>query len=110
MSEEQLSFPGIPRVADKVPPLTQHGDYVKIADILDEPVLIVKMDDWKGKGDPTIPAADSLLVAVDREDGEELWFIVSHEVLYRKLSLCRDDLPVVATFFQPEGKRYYDVR
>jgi hypothetical protein len=110
MNGEQLSFPGIPRLADKVPPLTQYGDYVRVADILEESVLVVKIDDWKGKGDSTMASGDSLLVAADMEDEAKIWFIVGHEVLYRKLSMVRDDLPVVATFFQPEGKRYYDVR
>ena len=97
------------RVSDVTPPLTQDREYVKVSDIQGVDVIISDVESWHGQGDPAYAQKDSLLIAGQRQDGTKIWFIVSHEVLYRKLSGLREDLPLVARFFIPEGKRYFDV-
>jgi hypothetical protein len=97
-------------VGDVIPPLTQQGEYVQVRDIAGVDMILSAMDDWHGQGDPQYGDNPSLLVAGQRQDGTKIWFIVAHEVLYRKLSAIRNDLPLVAQFFKPEGKRYFDVK
>lgn len=109
MADQQSFFPGIPRVRDKVPPLTEFGDYVKMSDIEGEPVKIVAIEVWRGEGDPSFPATDAWLVACEDVDGKKMFLICAQQVVYEKLKRVREDLPIVATFFKPEDKRYYDV-
>lgn len=105
----QPAFTGRSRVADLVPTLTKWGDYVKVSEITGADLLVVQIEDWRGTGDPAYIAKPSVAVAAKHADGKKVWFIVSHEVLYRKLTSVREDLPLVAKFVRPKGKRYFDV-
>lgn len=97
-------------VADLLPDPTKYGDYVKVSEIEGGPIMIRRIGDWSGTGDPSMSSGAALLVNADLVGGEKVWFIVSHVVLYRKLNDLRDRIPFVATFFRVDKKRYYDVK
>lgn len=96
-------------VGDLVPSPTDYGEYVKVRDIAGNPVLVQSVGDWSGTGDPTMRTGPSLVITADLVGGDKVWFIVSHQVLYRKLNALRDLVPFLATFFKVDKKRYYDV-
>jgi len=97
-------------VTDLLPDPTKYGDYVKVREIEGSPVEIVAIGDWSGAGDPTMSTGPALLVNANLVAGEKVWFIIAHEVLYRKLNDLRDQVPFLATFFKVDKKRYYDVQ
>lgn len=104
------SFEGVPRAAEKIPDITKYGTYAKLAEITGADVQIDTITDWMGKGDPSMGDNPALAVGITLLTGDKVWCIIAQEVLYRKLSTLRDDLPVVAEFYKPKGKRYYDLR
>jgi len=108
--KKAIPWGNVPRVADVVPALEQFGEYKKLSEIVDQPVLVYLTDEWRGQGDPTMGSGPSILLACQAVNSDKFWMIVSHDVLFQKLSHVTDKLPVVATFFMPKGKRYYDVR
>lgn len=103
-------FDGVPRAADELPDITKYGEYVKVNEIVGNDVKINVVVDWKGKGDPKYGANPALAVGLTLLTGEHVWCIISQEVLYRKIDQLRDQLPLLAEFHQPKGKRYFDIR
>jgi len=97
-------------VTDLLPDPTKYGEYVKVREIEGSPVMIVAICDWSGEGDPSLKTGPALLVNADLIGGDKVWFIVAHQVLYRKLNDLRDQLPFLATFYKVDKKRYYDVK
>jgi len=97
-------------VSDLLPDPTKYGEYVKVREIEGSPVEVVRIEDWTGEGDPAMKSGPGLLINANLIGGDKVWFIVSHEVLYRKLNDLRDALPFLATFYKVDKKRYYDVK
>lgn len=110
MSKLPEEWAGLPSVGDLSPSPTEYGEYVKVRDIEGSPVRIVRIEDWTGVGDPSMKSGPSLVVNADLIGGEKGWFIVSHQVLYRKLDALRQSVPFLATFYKVDKKRYYDVK
>lgn len=96
-------------VGEMLPSPTAYGDYCRVRDIVGSPVKIVRIEDWSGEGDPTMKSGPALIVNADLIGDSKVWFVVSQEVLYRKLDVLRDRCPFLATFHQVEDKRYFDV-
>jgi len=96
-------------VQELLPDPTKYGEYVKVREIEGSPVLIVAIGEWSGIGDPGMDSGPALLVNADLIGGDKVWFIVSHQVLYRKLNDLRESVPFLATFAKVDKKRYYDV-
>ena len=101
---------GMKKAGDLLPDPTKYGEYVKVRDIAGGPVKIVGIVDWSGAGDPTMGGRPGLLINADLVDGSKVWFIVSHQVLYRKLNDLRGCYPFLATFYKVDKKRYFDVK
>lgn len=95
--------------SELLPSPMKDREYVKVRDIAGGPVMVRTIGDWGGSGDPTMKSGPSLLVTADLVDGGGVWFIVSHQVLYRKLNELREAVPFVATFYKVDKKRYFDV-
>ena len=101
---------GMKKAGELLPDPTKYGEYVKVRDIAGGMVKITGIFDWSGAGDPTMGSRPGLLVNADLVDGGKVWFIVSHQVLYRKLNDLRPAVPFLATFYKVDKKRYFDVK
>ena len=101
---------GKEHVSDLVSSPTEYGEYVKVRDIVGGPILVQSVGDWSGAGDPSMKHGDSLIITADLVSGDKVWFIVSHQVLYRKMNALREKVPFIATFYKVDKKRYFDVK
>lgn len=101
---------GIKKAGDILPSVVGYGAYVKVRDIAGGPVKVVMIDDWFGTGDPSMKGGPSLVINADLVNGDKVWFIVSHQVLYRKLNELRNASPFIATFYKVDKKRYFDIK
>lgn len=108
--ERSQEWEGLKTAGEVLPSPTEYGEYVKVRDIAGGMVKVVRIVDWSGKGDPTMGNKPGLLVNADLVDGSKIWFIVSHQVLYRKLNDLRAMVPFLATFYKVDKKRYFDIK
>ena len=108
--ERPQEWEGLKTAGEMLPSPTEYGEYVKVRDIAGGMVKITGIFDWSGAGDPTMGMRPGLLINADLVDGSKVWFIVSHQVLYRKLNDLRGCYPFLATFYKVDKKRYFDVK
>jgi len=111
MAKQELpdDWKGQKKAGELLPSPMKDREYVKVRDIAGGPVLVRSVSDWGGSGDPSMKGGPSLLVTADLVGGDKVWFIVSHQVLYRKLNELRSEVPFVATFYKVDKKRYFDI-
>lgn len=95
------------RVGDVVPPRAElPGVQYHIRDLVGEEFLITAMSKWEGESGPYVAASIEI-------KGTPGFFFSSHQAVYRKLLLCMEDLPLLATIVEREGKssgrQYFDI-
>jgi len=95
------------RVGDVVPSRAEmEGTIYHIRDLVGKEFLITEIAEWEGEQGPYL--------AVSIEVGDRVgFFFSSHQAVYRKLLLCRGQLPLLATVLKKEGKtsgrEYFDI-
>jgi len=95
------------RVGDVVPSRAElEGTMYHIRDLVGKEFLITGIAEWEGEQGPYL--------AVSIEVGDRVgFFFSSHQAIYRKLLLCQDQLPLLATVLEKEGKtsgrKYFDI-
>jgi len=77
-----------------------------IRDLVGKEFEITALAEWEGDSGPYL--AVNILV-----DGHTGFFFSSHQAVFRKLLLCQDDLPLLATVLEKTGKasgrQYFDI-
>lgn len=103
MSEQKATR----RVGDIVPSRAElEGMQYHIRDLVGKEFTITEIAEWEGELGPY--AAVSIEI-----DGNLGFFFSSHQAVYRKLLLCMDELPLLATILERQGKasgrKYFDI-
>jgi len=95
------------RVGDVVPSRAElEGTQYHVRDLIGKEFLITGIAEWDGDDGPYL--------AVGIEVGDRTGFLFSsHQAIFRKLLLCQDDLPLLATVLEKTGKesgrKYFDI-
>lgn len=95
------------RVGDVVPARAElEGDQWHVRNLVGVEFTITGIAEWEGEEGPYLAVGIEI-------DGKEGFFFSSHQAIFRKLLLCQDELPLVATIRAREGKasgrKYFDV-
>lgn len=95
------------RVGDVAPSRAElEGTMYHVRDLVGKEFEITAMAEWEGERGPYL--AVSIQV-----DGHTGFFFSSHQAICQKLQLCLDDLPLMATILEKEGRasgrKYFDI-
>ena len=95
------------RVGDVVPSRAElEGTQYNVRDLVGKEFEITGVAEWEGEDGP-------YLAVNIQVDGHMGFFFSSHQAVFRKLLLCQDELPLMATIRAKEGKRsgreYFDI-
>lgn len=95
------------RVGDVVPSRAElEGALYNVRDLVGREFEVTGIAEWEGDDGP-------YLAVNIRIDGQASFFFSSHQAIFRKLLLCQDKLPLLATVLKKTGKAsgrtYFDI-
>ncbi len=95
------------RVGDVVPSRAElEGIQYHVRDLVGKEFEITGLHEWEGDDGPYLAVGIEI-------NGTAGFFFSSHQAIFRKLLLCQDELPLVATILEKtakaSGRNYFDV-